>query len=417
MKLKSMANDKKDPQGPACEREQQMLQRVNEVNGNSQVKKVPFTAFEDLLLEWSFTTVGRSWSVISDILLSHPLSSGCKRGHQQLQDRCSGILGKKGESFCKYIRLDPTADDSTPALGRFRSCLLTNRVLPTYTRRHVVTRDCVKGRRGKRPNEFGAAECEGRELKYLRTCENSPMHFIAKSKDAMKRREAKDGESPDAKHNGGLSKHIPSTHEVDGEKARLKTPMHYLAKAVRRKVKGKPEDTLKKLLHFDSERARKNEINLERYNQRNEALLEAKLDMAKMLEGNLFAQQHIFEFNWKAMTNTWYQNNRHMARYARKRVLSLKKLERNGQALIHPEHSFATYPSVHQQPTPCNSTPNLAPNLVSAQTLYSRSFPFVSNVPPKGGQMDVSESPQPANNSQPQEAPTPRRKGKKKKGE
>eukprot|EP00826_Nyctotherus_ovalis_P056551 TRINITY_DN7660_c0_g1_i8.p1 TRINITY_DN7660_c0_g1~~TRINITY_DN7660_c0_g1_i8.p1 ORF type:complete len:309 (-),score=48.19 TRINITY_DN7660_c0_g1_i8:147-1073(-) len=225
-----------------------------------------------------------------------------------------------------------------------------NRVLPIYTRRYVVAEDRAKEkRRGKRPNEFSAAEYGVRELKYKCTCENSLTHFIAKNKGTRKRRGAKGEESLDGKRNGGLNNHISNTSEANEERAGLKTPMYYLARAMKKRTKSDPEDALKRLLLFEPEKEKKGEINLELYKQRNKVLLKAKLDLTRMLEGNYFSYQNISKFNWEVMTNTWYQSNRHISHYARKPVFVSEKPERNGQPLPRPEHNSALYPSAYQQ--------------------------------------------------------------------
>lgn len=161
----------------------------NGVHMNVQEEDTDFTPLEDFLIEWSVASVGRSWNIVADILHNHPFASGHLRDPAKVQERYIETQIRKGKRYHKTMKLDPTADEKVPILGRFKPYFLTNRMLPVYPQRYALTVDYFKKeeekskssaeKRHHKPNI--SLDCEMRELKYKSTYEDNPINLLAKN--------------------------------------------------------------------------------------------------------------------------------------------------------------------------------------------------------------------------------------------
>ena len=100
--------------------------------------------FDGIMLEWSVSTIGRNWSIISEFLCNHPLTSGQQREIPKLQEQYAKLIRKKGKFFHKTMRFDPTQDDGIPILGRFKPYILMNRILPVYPQQYILLPDYLQ---------------------------------------------------------------------------------------------------------------------------------------------------------------------------------------------------------------------------------------------------------------------------------
>jgi len=149
-----------------------------------------FTPFEELLIEWSVATVGRSWSIIADILKNYPLVPGVQRDVMKIIEQYSNIKSRKGKFFHKSMRLDPTEDDGIPILGRLKPFLLMNKMLPVFPQKYSVIHNFFEDSEnmqtqqkvgGKRAQAEDSQIGEIRDIKYKRKFEMNPMAFLTKN--------------------------------------------------------------------------------------------------------------------------------------------------------------------------------------------------------------------------------------------
>lgn len=159
--------------------------------GNMIKELFNLTPFESQLLKWSIATVGRSWSIIAEILHSYPLTSGKHLDGTKLHEYYNQIKTSRCEFYCRGIRLEPTADDGIPILGRFKPCLLMNRMLPVYPQQYAVVSDYLD--KGQTKEEFKVigkrrmrdfklpSDYEIHELKYKRFEEITPFVLFPRS--------------------------------------------------------------------------------------------------------------------------------------------------------------------------------------------------------------------------------------------
>lgn len=158
---------------------------------NTQTKaRTNFTPYENFLLEWSVSRIGRSWTIIADILCNYPLTSGQQRSINKIQEQYNNIEYKQGNFFHKCIHLEPTEDDTIPVLGRFKSYLLLNRILPVYPQHYVINCEYLDkidvdeyklcGKRKMIEQNFPSSY-ELQNLKYKRIYDTNPMSIVTKS--------------------------------------------------------------------------------------------------------------------------------------------------------------------------------------------------------------------------------------------
>ena len=164
---------------------------------NGQMKdSLGFTPFEELLIEWSVSTVGRNWNIIADILRVYPLTSEQQRDASKITEQYVSIKMRKGKFFHKNMRLDPTEDDGIQILGRFKPYLLMNRMFPIYPQRYAVVYDCPSNKKPEEEKHKGTPKLAGkrkmlasglpsdyemREIKYKRKYEMNPIPFLTKN--------------------------------------------------------------------------------------------------------------------------------------------------------------------------------------------------------------------------------------------
>ena len=83
-----------------------------------------------------------------------------------------------------------------------------------------------------------------------------------------------------------------------------------------------------------------------------------ELNTSRFLENPFTFYQDIFKYNWNSMINSWYQNHRHIAPYARKPGIETPKIDSaQPQSCIKQEPTHPIYP-----PGPMhNPNPQLVP--------------------------------------------------------
>jgi hypothetical protein len=315
-------------------RKSEIIQQESRLGRYDQPKdKSMYNPLESIILEWSLATVGRSWNVIADILLSHPLASGRHRKPSDMQVQYVRFQYKNKNSS-KPTRIDPVVDDKTPILGRFKTYLLANKVLSIRTQRYVIIRNPSSKEKPKTNRKRQLRELtlpyETRELKYKCTGEESSFSTFTKRGGLLSTNE-------------GVSRRITNTSKVlyNGVDVDLKTPIYYFIK--RKQVKKNIDEELSSLLCCRDEN-KEQEINIEQLNIRNKALLNSELNITQLLESPHLDYKeilkHTMKHNWEVMTNSWYQNHRNLIYYACKPIVDSTKVERNGSVpSTQPKHS------------------------------------------------------------------------------
>jgi len=295
---------------------------------NQSIDKYILTPIEDTILEWSVTTIGRSWNVITDILQNHPLATGRRQNPNNLLMQYTTIQYKKKKPFYYFIRIDPVVDDKTPILGRFKTYLLTNKVLPIYTQRYVAinnnsNEEKPKAGRKRRLREL-SFPYETRELKYKCTGEDSSFNAFTKKAGVLNINE-------DRKT---IDRSKVLYNEVGSD---FKAPIYYFVKG--KQVKKNTIEKLDSLLYCRDESTDRPKMDIAQTNMRNEDLLNSELNISRLLEAPNFQYQETFKHNWKVMTNSWYQNHKNLIQYARK-PSHVIKVERNGSIpSVQPERN------------------------------------------------------------------------------
>lgn len=350
MKLGLMIDSRRSIQEPTVARRQQLVRGNNNfIHASLYEGKSNFTPLENLLIEWSVSTVGQSWNVIADILRSHPLASGQNRDFQSVQEQYAYLQMKNEKPFHRVIRLDPIANECIPILGRFKTYLLTNKINPVYTQRHILRQTLDKeesklsGKR-KRDKNDSLIGYEPRELKYKCIDQNSPFRLLFKSNQNS------------STGNEGERQNVPLNNRI--EEGKIVMPIHVIAKEMTKQRNTSRDYELKKLLYFRPDRVERHEINLDQMNSRNnESLANCKLNLPNILENISVHSQDIFKYNWTTMTNTWYQNHRNLAHHARKMPLDAIKMERPDitSTRLDLTQSHPTMPCILK----CNSSFNL----------------------------------------------------------
>lgn len=329
LKAESMNDIKKNNVG--AEGEQAKDQGRAMVNsppaGNSVGKPLSLTPFEEILLEWSVATVGRSWSVIADILRSYPLASGQQFDAAKVAEQYIQLKARKKKYYHKSARLEPTESDGLPILGRFKPYLLMNRMLPVYPQQYMLacdyldrpkTKEEFKLRGKRRMRNFNLpSEYEIRELKYKCTYDVNPLSLLNEN--------VKHGVS--GRNIVSININNPSINSTHSREALAneglasKSLIYQLAKIIPRQEAEDPITNRKEQLKSFF-RCRMEidgvEIKAEHAPTYPESPFTSKVLMNSLLENLFVYYQDIFKYNWNAMINAWYQNHRSIALYTRK---------------------------------------------------------------------------------------------------
>lgn len=290
---------------------------------NNTGRPLSFNAFEEILLEWSVATVGRSWSIIADILRNFPLTSGQQFDAIKIADQYFQLKARKGRYYHKSMKLEPIEDDKIPILGRFKPYLLMNRMLPVYPQQYMLQCDYLDKKnnkeefklRGKRRmREFKLpSEYEIRELKYKCTYDVNPLALL--DKNLHQTSVGKISASLEVPSPQGIHSHNPLVSEGLVAKATI----YQLAKILDKQIVSNPihnrKEQLKKLFHCKMETV---EVKAEPPSNYTDTPFTSKVNMNSLLENLFVFYQDMFKFNWNAMTNAWYQNHRSIALYTRK---------------------------------------------------------------------------------------------------
>lgn len=283
---------------------------------NSMGKDLGFTSFEEFLLEWSVATVGRSWSVIAEILHSYPLASGQQLDAAKIPELYSLLKTRKGKFFHKSTRLDPTEDDGIPVLGRFKPYLLMNRMLPVYPQQFALVCDYLDKDESKEEFKLSGkrkmqklnlpSDYEIRDLKYKCCNDLNPIPLLMR----------------DTQLKTSISGESMLEHERDPLNAKesliSNTPIYQLAKIFSKQEIVDPIKRRKEQLKGLFQCKMIKEEPVETINNRTDSSSTFKWNFPNLLENLFFYYQDIFRCNWNSMTNTWFQNNRSIAMYARK---------------------------------------------------------------------------------------------------
>jgi len=292
---------------------------------NSTGRSLNFTPFEEILLEWSVSTVGRSWSVIADILRSYPLTSGQQFDGQKLAEQYVQLKARKGKCIYRNMRLEPTEDDKVPVLGRFKPYLLMNRMLPVYPQQYMLAGDYMNQAKSKeelklcgkrRMRDFNLpSEYEIRELKYKCTYDINPLSLLNKNIH-----QTTVGKTTNPKI---ISSQSNIQHDVlESESLVMRTPIYQLAKIISKQKTVNPMDIRKEqfkvLFRSNMETEDTGEIRPENTNAYTDVPLTDKVPVINLLENLFVYYQEMFKINWNSMTSPWYQNHRSIALYTRK---------------------------------------------------------------------------------------------------
>ena len=98
-----------------------------------------YTPFEESLLEWSVSIVGCNWTIIADVLSNYPLTSGQQHDPLKILEHYLTTKASEGIYFYKSMKLEPIENDGVPILGRFKPCLLVNRIMAIYPQRYAIS--------------------------------------------------------------------------------------------------------------------------------------------------------------------------------------------------------------------------------------------------------------------------------------
>lgn len=317
---------RKNNLGQESESVRDQARPINLVSTSNNIGRVSnFTSFEEILLEWSVNTVGRSWSVIADILRSYPLTSGQQFETQKLPEQYAHYKLRKGKYIYKNMRLEPTEDDKVPVLGRFKPYLLMNRMLPVYPQQYMLSGDYMEKAKDKeelklcgkrRMREFNLpSEYEIRELKYKCTYDVNPLSLLDKNMHQTTVNKSTTPTAISAQSN-------TQCNILETESLIAKAPIYQLAVIISKQRTVNPVEIgkgqLRTLFRSNMETEDIGEVKAENVGSYTDAPFTSKVSMLNLLE-NLFSYyQDIFKYNWHSMTNAWYQNHRSIALYTRK---------------------------------------------------------------------------------------------------
>ena len=141
------------------------------------------------------------------------------------------------------------------------------------------------------------------------------------------------------------------------------------------------KDQLKNIMNSINGNHIQVEIKPEYYASYNEILDPPKLNMFNVLENIFYQYQIISQYNWHAMTNSWYQNNRSLTLYSKKSGIEITRQEHYMTPNIPPstpQNQFISKVNVIIGTTSPSSVEHVRPS-------YINSYPAMNSFPNPNG--------------------------------